>query len=137
MHFNDYNGYDATGFTINFTINLDGTWKTQGYRAYQVPTPTDSGTWTSVHDAERNEEIVTFNRQNGPVTTIRIHASRGLLTLYAVDGGTANKSFLRGVPADANPKDDPQILLTPGMGFFNAPHDPFPGQGTCTFCPRT
>ncbi|MEP7336791.1 MAG: CAP domain-containing protein [Acidobacteriota bacterium] len=125
VHYNDYSGYDATGFTITFWINANGTWQTKGYRAYQVPTPNESGTWTSVHDAARDEEIVTFNRPGKPTATIRIHAARGVLTLYAVDGGSAMNGFLKGFLADSNPKDDPQIILHPGVGYFNAPHAPF------------
>ena len=125
VHYNDYSGWDATGFTITLRLNADGTWKTQGYRAYQVPTPTETGTWTSVHDAARDEEIVTFYRPGKPTATIRIHAVRGVLTLYAVDGGSAMQGFLKGFPADSNPKDDPQIILHPGVGYFNAPHPPF------------
>ncbi|MGE0882094.1 MAG: CAP domain-containing protein [Blastocatellales bacterium] len=127
VHYNDYNGWDATGFTITFWINSNGTWQTKGYRAYQVPTPTESGTWTSVHDASRDEEIVNFYRPGKPTATFRIHAARGVLTLYAVDGGSVMQSFLKGVPADSNPKDDPQIILHPGIGYFNAPHAPFSG----------
>jgi uncharacterized protein YkwD len=135
VHYNDYNGWDATGFTISFWINDNGTWATQGYRAYQQPTPTESGWWESVHDASRDEEIVTFFRQGGkPNSTIRIHATKGVLTLYAVDGGAA-MGFLKGAPADSNPKDDPQILLHPGVSFFNAPHAPFPGSNRCNTCP--
>src|SRR5262249_55235684 len=97
VHANWYNGWDATGFTINFQINADGTWFTQGYRAYQMPIPTESGWWRATHDAARDEEIVTFYRQNGrPNATIRIHAARGVLTLYAVDGGAAMQNFLKG-----------------------------------------
>ena len=126
VHYNDYTGYDATGFTITWRINANGTWTTQGYRAYQVPTPTESGRWSSVHDAARDEEVVTFYRENGrPTATIRIHAARGVLTLFAVDGGATMRGFLSGVPADSNPKDDPQVILHPGQGYFNAPHGPF------------
>jgi hypothetical protein len=125
VHYNDYSGWDATGFTITYWINANGTWTSKGYRAYQVPTPTESGTWTSVHDASRDEEIVTFHRSGKPSATIRIHAARGVLTLYAVEGGTAMQGFLKGFPADSNPKDDPQIILHPGIGYFNAPHAPF------------
>jgi len=125
VHYNDYNGWDATGFTITFWINANGTWQTKGYRAYQVPTPNESGTWTSVHDASRDEEIVTFYRQGKPTAAIRIHAAKGVLTLYAADGGASMQSFLKGLPADANPGDDPQIILHPGIGYFNAPHAPF------------
>jgi hypothetical protein len=35
------------------------------------------------------------------------------------------QGFLRGAAADNNPSDDPQILLHPGIGYFNAPHAPF------------
>lgn len=125
VHYNDYSGWDATGFTITLRLNADGTWKTQGYRAYQVPTPTETGTWTSVHDAARDEEIVTFNRPGKPTAIIRIHAVRGVLTLYAGDGGASMQGFLKGFPADSNPQDDPQIILHPGVGYFNAPHAPF------------
>jgi uncharacterized protein YkwD len=125
VHYNDYSGYDGTGFTITFWINADHTWKTQGYRAYQVPTPTETGTWSSVHDASRGEEIVTFTRPGKPTATIRIHAVQGVLTLFAVDGGSAMQSFLKGFPADSNPGDDPQIILHPGPGYFNGPHAPF------------
>ncbi len=136
VHYNDYNGWDATGFTISFWINANGTWATQGYRAYQQPTPTESGWWESIHDASRDEEIVTFYRQNGrPAATIRIHAAKGVLTLFAVEGGASMQSFLKGVPADNNPKDDPQILLHPGVSYFNAPHAPFPGSHRCNTCP--
>lgn len=134
-HYNDYNGWDATGFTISFWINADGTWATQGYRAYQQPTPTESGWWTSVHDASRGEEIITFYRQNGkPTATIRAHAVQGVMTFFAVEGGAAMQSFLKGVPADSNRADDPQIILHPGVSYFNAPHAPFPGSHTCTWC---
>ncbi|MFN0112789.1 MAG: CAP domain-containing protein [Blastocatellia bacterium] len=125
VHYNDYSGFDATGFTITYWINANGTWTSKGYRAYQVPTPTESGTWTSVHDAARDEEIVTFYRPGKPTATIRIHAVRGVLTLYAVEGGAAMQGFLKGFAADSNPKDDPQIILHPGIGYFNAPHAPF------------
>lgn len=125
VHYNDYSGWDATGFTITYWINANGTWTSKGYRAYQVPTPTESGTWTSVHDASRDEEIVTFYRPGKPTATIRIHAVRGVLTLFAVEGGSAMQGFLKGVPADNNPLDDPQIILHPGIGYFNAPHGPF------------
>jgi hypothetical protein len=125
VHYNDYSGWDGTGFTITFRINADGTWQTQGYRAYQVPTPNESGTWTSVHDAARDEEIVTFNRPGKPTATIRIHAAKGVLTLYAVDGGSGVNGFLKGFLADSTPKNDPQIILHPGPGYFNAPHAPF------------
>lgn len=125
VHYNDYSGWDATGFTITYWINADGTWKSQGYRAYQVPTPTETGTWASVHDAARDEEIVTFSRPGKPTATIRIHAVRNVLTLYAVEGGSAMQGFLKGFAADSNPKDDPQIILHPGIGYFNAPHAPF------------
>jgi uncharacterized protein YkwD len=125
VHYNDYNGWDGTGFTITFVINADGTWKTQGYRAYQVPTPTESGAWSSVRDTARDEEIVTFTRANGkPASVIRVHAARGVLTFYAVDGG-ASLGFLKGLPADSNPKDDNQVILHPGPSYFNAPHGPF------------
>lgn len=126
VHYNDYNGWDATGFTITFNINADGTWKTQGYRAYQVPTPTESGRWTSIRDTARDEEIVTFIRDNGkPTAVIRVHAARGILTFFAVDGGAAMQGFLKGLPADGNPKDDHQVILHPGPSYFNAPHGPF------------
>jgi hypothetical protein len=133
VHYNDFNGWDGTGFTISFYINADGTWATQGYRAYQQPTPTESGWWRSVHDAARNEEIVTFYRQDGkPNTTIRVHAIQGRITLFAVEGGSSMLNFIKGLPADSNPKDDPQIILTPGVTYFNAPHAPYPGTHTCS-----
>ena len=134
-HYNDYNGWDATGFTISWWINANGTWATQGYRFYQQPTPSESGWWTSVHDASRNEEIITFTRQGGrPAAVFRAHAAYGVLTFYAVEGGASMASFLRGVPADNNRADDPQVILHPGVSYFNAPHAPFPGQHTCPTC---
>ncbi|MDX2043328.1 MAG: hypothetical protein SF097_19080 [Acidobacteriota bacterium] len=125
VHYNDYSGWDATGFTITYWINANGTWTSKGYRAYQVPTPTESGTWTSVHDAARDEEIVTFHRSGKPSATIRVHAARGVLTFFAIEGGATMQSFLRGFAADNNPADDPQLILHPGIGYFNAPHAPF------------
>jgi hypothetical protein len=44
-----------------------------------------------------------------------------VITLFAVGGA----AFFAPYPADANDRDDPQILLTPGFSFFNAPHAPF------------
>jgi uncharacterized protein YkwD len=129
-HYNDYNGWDATGYTITYWIYPDGRWQSMGYRAYQQPTPTDSGTWSSVRDASRDEEIVTFRRANGSIVTIRIHAAYQVLTLYAVSGN----NWLQGVPADNHPGDDPQIILHPGVSYYNAPHPPFPGQFTCPSC---
>ena len=122
VHYNDPNGYDGTGFTMNLNIRPDGTWSAQGYRAYQVPTPNFSGTWSAVHDDARNEEIVTFT---GVGVTLRVHASSGVITLFAVGGA----SFFQPVPADGNDRDDPQILLLPGFSFFNAPHAPFVSRG--------
>lgn len=136
VHYNDGNGYDLTPFTITLLINADGSWVSQGYRAYQRPTPSEAGTWRSVHDAARDEEIVTFYRETDkPTATIRIHAARGMLTFFAADGGQELQNFLRGLPADENVKDDRQLVFTPGMGFFLGPHEAFPATRRCTTCP--
>ena len=107
-------GYPAgTTFSAG-TPNADGTWTMRGYRAFQTPQPIESGTWTATHDAERNEEVVTFVRQGTlPRAIIRIHATTSQLTFFALDGGGLMKNFLRGVVADDNNKDDPQIIFVP------------------------
>ncbi len=106
--------WDRTGFVMEFQINVGGTWTMRGYRAFQTIVQTETGAWQSAHDAARNEEIVTFVRQNGaPRSTIRIHAAPDQLTFFAIDGGTLMKNFLRGVLADDNCLDDPQMIFVP------------------------
>jgi hypothetical protein len=106
--------WDRTGFKLEIQINPGGTWSTKGYRAFQTPIPLESGTWQSVHEASRNEEVVTFIRQNNlPRATIRIHAVTGQLTFFATDGGSSMKNFLRGVIPDDDLSDDPQIIFLP------------------------
>ena len=108
----NYGDFDRTGYGLELLIHPGGTWTMRGYRAFQIPVPVESGAWQSVRDDARNEEVVTFTRQGGlPRATIRVHAAPGQLTLFAVDGGGAMKNFFRGVPADENRADDPQILL--------------------------
>lgn len=132
-HQNDREKYDMTQFTMTMMINRDGTWVSQGYKAYQDPTPSEAGTWKWVHDAARNEEVVTFFRDNGKTAvTLRVHATKGLMRFYAVDGG----DFFKAVPADSNPKDDPQVIFTPGPGFYMVPTAPFPASMRCAACPR-
>ena len=81
----------------------------------------------------RNEEVVTFFRDNGKTAvTLRVHATKGLMRFYAVDGG----DFFKAVPADSNPKDDPQVIFTPGPGFYMVPTAPFPASMRCAACPR-
>lgn len=110
----NYDEWDRTGYVMEFQINADGTWTMKGYRAFQSPPALESGTWTSSHDAESNEEVVTFIRQGTlPRSTIRIHAVSGQLTFFATDGGGVMKNFLRGVIGDENNKDDPQIIFLP------------------------
>lgn len=110
----NYDEWDRTGYVMEFQINADGTWTMKGYRAFQTPPTTESGTWSSAHDAAQNEEVVTFTRLGTlPRSTIRIHAVTGQLTFFAVDGGGVMKNFLRGVIADGNNKDDPQIIFLP------------------------
>ncbi|MBL8188651.1 MAG: hypothetical protein JNK38_11620, partial [Acidobacteria bacterium] len=43
----------------------------------------------------------------------RAHVVAGQLTLFAIDGGGSMKNFLRGVTADDNNKDDPQVIFVP------------------------
>lgn len=125
-HYNDCQGWDLTPFSINLTIKDDGTWSSQGYRVYQVPTPTDSGTWTSEKSAVRDEEVVTFTRRGGGSATIRVRATNEgstggkVLTFYAVAGA----SFLQGVPEDGNAQDDTQVIFNSGSGCLFAPHGP-------------
>ncbi|QQS47100.1 MAG: CAP domain-containing protein [Acidobacteriota bacterium] len=104
--------FDRTGYIMEFQFFPNGTWTMRGYRTAQINLPTESGTWSSTHDASRNEEVVSFRRQNNlPGATIRIHAASDRLTLFAEDGGYFMKNFLRGVPGDANRLDDTQIIL--------------------------
>jgi hypothetical protein len=108
----DYGGFDRTGYGLTLQIQANGSWTMRGYRAFQVPVPLESGVWQAVHDDARNEEVVTFTRQNGlPRAVIRVHAAPGQLTFFAVDGGGAMKNFFRGVSADDDRADDPQILF--------------------------
>src|SRR5205085_12173007 len=92
VHSNDINGYDLTEFTMNLQLNKDHTWVSQGYRAYQNPTPVEAGTWKSVHDISHNEEIITFYRDNGkPTATIRAHVTKDQLTFFVDAGGAGAK----------------------------------------------
>ena len=133
-HFNSTDKFDMTDFTMALQINEDGTWVSQGYKTYQDPVPAEAGTWKWVHDAGRNEEIITFFRDNGKATaTIRVHAAPGAMTFYATDGG----DFFKGVKADGNRYDDPQVIFTPGLGFFYTSAPAFPANMRCTTCPQT
>ncbi|MFN0112788.1 MAG: CAP domain-containing protein [Blastocatellia bacterium] len=133
-HFNSPDQFDVTEFAMSLLINEDGTWVSQGYKSYQDPVPAEAGTWKWVHDAGRGQEIITFFRDNGKAAaTIRVHAAPGALTFFAVDGG----DFFKGVAADSNPKDDPQVIFLPGAGFFYKPAPAFPAAMRCGSCPRT
>lgn len=131
-HFNSPDKFDMTDFTMTLQLNEDGTWVSQGYKTYQDPTPVEAGTWKWVHDIPRGEEVVTFYRDNGKApVTLRVHAAPGTMTIFAVDGG----DFFKGVKADSNKKDDPQIVFKQGEGFFYVPTPPFPAAMRCTTCP--
>lgn len=132
-HFNDPDKYDVTDFTMSLLINEDGTWVSQGYKAFQDPAPVEAGTWKWVHDAAHDEEIVTFYRDNGKATTtFRVHAAPGVMTFYVVDGG----DFFKGVKWDGKPNDDQQLIFTPGPGFFFVSAPPFPTALRCASCPQ-
>ena len=134
-HFNDPDRFDTTQFQMSIKFNADGTWVSQGYRAYQTPAPTEAGTWKWVHDAGRNEEIVTFYRGEGrPIATIRVHATQGEMTFFATDGGSQLMNFFRGVAADFDKSNDPQVVFKPGLTSFA---DSFPAALRCTTCPAT
>ncbi|HMV51010.1 MAG TPA: CAP domain-containing protein, partial [Blastocatellia bacterium] len=134
MHFNDPNKFDTTDFTVAILFNEDGTWVMQGYRAFQDPVPTEAGTWKWVHDAARDEEIVTFYRDHGKApVTFRVKAAQGVMTFFV----TAGADFFTGVKADMNPNDDAQVIFLPGMGFFYTPAAPFPAEQRCYSCPQT
>lgn len=131
-HFNSPDKFDMTDFTMTLLVNEDGTWVSQGYKAYQDPTPVEAGTWKWVHDIPRGEEVVTFYRDNGKApVTFRVHAAPGVMTFFVVDGG----DFFKGVKADGNKKDDPQVVFTQGDGFFYVATPPFPAALRCTTCP--
>lgn len=133
MHFNSPDKYDMTDFTMSLLINENGTWVSQGYRAYQDPPPVEAGTWKWVHDAAHGEEIVTFFRDNGkPAATFRVHASPGVMTFFVVDGG----DFFKGVKGDSNPNDDAQVIFLPGASFFLGAASPFPSGLRCGTCPQ-
>lgn len=116
---NSYHGGSGTGLTINLTINNNGTWSSQGYRAYQRPTPKDGGTWTSKFIPGENYEIVTFKHSNrSPDTVIKIHAIQGKLTFFAgLNPKPGVQTFIEG-------RNDykQQIIFTPGLGLLNGPH---------------
>ncbi len=133
MHFNDQNKFDTTDFAVAMLINEDGTWVMQGYRAFQDPIPSEAGTWKWVHDAGKNEEIVTFYRDNGKApVTFRVHAAMGVMTFFV----TAGADFFTGVKGDMNPNDDAQVIFLPGSGFFYSPAPPFPTELRCYSCPQ-
>ncbi|MDQ3011829.1 MAG: CAP domain-containing protein [Acidobacteriota bacterium] len=133
MHFNSPDKYDMTDFTMSLLINENGTWVSQGYKAYQEPPPAEAGTWKWVHDAAHGEEIVTFFRDNGKTAaTFRVHASPGVMTFFVVDGG----DFFKGVKGDNNPNDDAQVIFLPGAGFFLGSASPFPSGLRCGTCPQ-
>ncbi|MDX2030667.1 MAG: hypothetical protein SF339_08355 [Blastocatellia bacterium] len=131
-HFNDAGRYDMTEFQMSLKLNQDGTWVSQGYRAFRLPPPAQAGTWTWVHDAGRNEEVVTFHRDGRPTAVIRVHAAHGEMTFFAVEGGAEMRNFFRGAPADANKANDPQVVFKPGLLSFA---EPFPMALRCMTCP--
>jgi uncharacterized protein YkwD len=116
VHFNDLaNRFDMTNFTMTLRINEDGTWTSEGYRAFIDGSLVQTGTWKLIHDVGRNEEVVTFFRSNGaPAATIRVHAVPSALTFFAVDGGSEMQGFFKGIAGDFNKKDDPQVIFLPG-----------------------
>jgi len=133
-HFNSPDKFDMTDFTMSLLINEDGTWVSQGYKAYQEPPPSEAGTWKWVHDAAHDEEIVTFYRDSGKAAaTFRVHASPGVMTFFVVDGG----DFFKGVKGDNNPYDDAQVIFLPGTGFFLGSAPPFPSGLRCSSCPQS
>ncbi|MBS1790735.1 MAG: right-handed parallel beta-helix repeat-containing protein [Acidobacteria bacterium] len=110
----NYDDWDKTGFTMELQINPNGTWIMRGYRILQTPPSVESGTWTLTHIADRNEEVINFIRAGTlPRATIRAHITADQLTFFAIDGGGIMKNFLRGVNADDNNKDDPQVIFVP------------------------
>lgn len=110
----NYDGWDKTGYSMELQINPGGTWIMRGYRSNQVPPSVESGTWNVTHIADRNEEVINFIRAGSlPRATIRAHVTSGQLTLFALDGGGLMKNFLRGVNADDDNKDDPQVIFVP------------------------
>jgi uncharacterized protein YkwD len=136
MHFNSPDKFDMTEFTMSMLINENGTWVSQGYRAYQEPPPAEAGTWKWVHDAAHNAEIVTFFRDNGKqAASFRVHASPGVMTFFVMDGG----DFFKGVKVDNgafNPNDDQQVIFLPGAGFFLGSAAAFPSGLRCGTCPQ-
>lgn len=131
-HFNDPDQFDTTEFQMSIKFNEDGTWISQGYRAFQTPAPAEAGAYKWVHDAGRNEEIVTFYREGRPMVTLRVHAAEKEMTFFAVDGGAAAVNFFRGVAADFDKTNDPQVVFKPGLTAFS---DSFPSTLRCTTCP--
>lgn len=110
----NYDGWDKTGYTMELQINPNGTWVMRGYRSNQTPPSVESGTWNLTHIADRNEEVINFIRAGTlPRATIRAHVTANQLTFFAIDGGGLMKNFLRGVNADDNNKDDPQVIFVP------------------------
>ena len=110
----NFGEWDKTGYSMELQINPNGSWIMRGYRSNQTPPSVESGTWTLTHIADRNEEVINFIRAGTlPRATIRAHVASGQLTLFAMDGGGLMKNFLRGVNADDNNKDDPQVIFVP------------------------
>jgi uncharacterized protein YkwD len=133
MHFNSPDRFDMTDFTMSLLINEDGTWISQGYKAFQEPPPVEAGSWSWVHDAAKGEEIVHFFRDNGKAAaTFRVHASPGVMTFFVVDGG----DFFKGVKGDYNPTDDAQVIFLPGEGDFFGFTSSLPKGLRCGTCPR-
>lgn len=123
-HFTDCVGYDSTGYSMELTINSNGTYTQKGYRAYDTTPPNVSGTWTSVKSTIRDEELVTFRASGKLPVTIRLRATSTaqgrMITMFAVDGGFSD--FVAPFPQDDDYNDDPQIILTPGLSCFFGPH---------------
>ncbi len=110
----NYDEWDKTGYTMELQINPNGSWIMRGYRNNQGPPTVEAGTWNLTHIADRNEEVINFIRSASlPRATIRAHIVSDQLTLFATDGGGIMKNFLRGVNADDDNKDDPQVIFVP------------------------
>lgn len=99
---------------LEFEINPGGGWTLREEDASGGAVVIESGTWTVTHLAERNEEVITFQRASGqPSAVIRAHAVPGRLTFLAGDAVAIFATLLRDWPTRESSPDNPPFIFVP------------------------
>jgi uncharacterized protein YkwD len=99
---------------LEFEINPGGGWTLREHDSSGSAVAIESGAWTVTHDAERNEEVITFHRASGqPPAVIRAHAVPGRLTFLAGDAVAIFATLLPDWPTRESTPDNPPFIFVP------------------------